>query len=236
MSELYIVSTPIGNMEDITKRGITILENADIVACEDTRITGRLLNKLGFKRKMISLYQPKEREKAEYLISLMKKENLNIALVTDNGTPTISDPGWILVKRCYEENIEVFPIPGPSAFTAAISSSGFSADSFYFLGFLPKKKGKKTRMLSYAKKVHGLIVIYESPYRLIKTLETIMEVFGEHVNMFIGRELTKIYEEKKRGNIKDLLSFYSEKTIKGEIVLIIENYIDIKEILKANKK
>jgi len=232
MSILYVGATPIGNMEDLTLRMKRLFEEVDIVACEDTRVTGNLLHKLGIKKKMISLYQPKEREKSEYLISLMKEEDISILLVSDNGTPTVSDPGWILVDKCINEGIEVVPIPGPSAFTTAICSSGFSADSFYFLGFLPKKPGKKIKTLKYAKSVNGLIIIYESPFRLVKTLEDIETVYGSEVNVFVGRELTKMHEEKNRGNVKHLLNFYKEKSIKGEIVIIIENYINIKEIFK----
>lgn len=233
MAKLYIVATPIGNLDDISKRALETLNNVDYILCEDTRISSKLLNHYNIKKKLISFFQQKERTAAEKFIITIKENNQNIALISDNGTPTISDPGYILIEKAYEHGVEVIPIPGPSAIITAISASGFSADKFYFLGFLPKKKGKKKSSLSNAKNTEGLIVIYESPFRVKETLNLIKDIFG-NTNIFIGRELTKKFEEKIRGNIITILNKLSDKDIKGEIVIIIENYFK-KERQNKNK-
>jgi len=224
MGILYIISTPIGNLSDITFRALDLLRECDIILCEDTRITGKMLYHFQISKKMISFYQQKEKTAIPHIINLLKDGNQNIALVTDNGTPTISDPGYKLVQSCYENNIEVFPVPGPSACIAALSVSGISADSFYFVGFLPKKPGKKTKMLQYCKRVNGALIFYESPFRLIKTLEAMIGVFGENSIVFIARELTKKFEEKKKGSLLEIHDYFSRKSVKGEIVIILDNY------------
>ena len=225
MGILYIVATPIGNLGDITFRAVEILKSVDFILCEDTRISLKLLNLLNIKNKLISFYQSKEKTFADKIVEKIKYKDTSVALITDNGTPSISDPGYLLVKKCYENGIEVIPIPGPSALTAALSICGFSTDKSYFLGFLPKKKGKKRKELQKAKNVEGLIIIYESPFRIKETLEMIVEIFGKDTNIFIGRELTKKFEEKIRGKIEYILQNIADKNLKGEIILIVENYL-----------
>ncbi|MCX8058308.1 MAG: 16S rRNA (cytidine(1402)-2'-O)-methyltransferase [Spirochaetes bacterium] len=224
MGSLYIVSTPIGNLKDITFRAIEILNNVDIILCEDTRISLKLLNHYSINKKLISLHSYNENKLSDKIINILIKEKKNIALITDNGTPTISDPGNILIGKCYENGIEVVPVPGASAFSCALSICGFSTDSFCFLGFLPKKEGKKKKILLQYINFNGLIVIYESPFRVMETLRNIEDVFGNEVFVFIGRELTKKFEQKIRGKLKDIKSMISEENMKGEFVIIINNY------------
>lgn len=230
---LYIVATPIGNLEDITLRAIRVLKEVDLIACEDTRVTRKLLAHFEIKTPTISYFQHSKLSKIDYLIEQLR-QGKNIALVSDAGTPGISDPGQVLVAKInahnlnptYEVgfskvgNVKTVPIPGVSALTAAASASGLIEKEFYFAGFLPKKKGRQTEF----KKLAGLnipIVIYESALRLERTLNDIKQYFGENTEVFIAREITKMFEEYWGGEIGQVISSLKEHKIKGEITLII---------------
>jgi len=225
MGKLFIVSTPIGNLDDITFRAIKTLKSVDLILCEDTRRTLKLLNHYEIKNKLLSYHSYNEKKNLNKIIDMINLENKNIALVTDNGTPTISDPGWILVNECYKNNIEVIPIPGASALTCSLSICGFSTDNFIFIGFLPRKEGKIKKILNNLKDFEGLIITYESPFRVKETLKIIREIFTKEKEIFIGRELTKVYEEKIRGKIDEVIEKLDKiEQLKGEFVLIINNY------------
>jgi len=220
-SKLYIVSTPIGNLEDITLRAINILKDVDLIACEDTRTTRKLLSRFQIQKQLTSYHEHNEVEKAAELLSLLK-EGKSIALVSDAGTPGISDPGYRIVKLASEHGIQVIPVPGASAALAALSVSGLPTSSFTFLGFLPKQNKKLTEYLETIKDKPETLIFYESPKRVIKTLEVISEVFGER-NISVSREITKMYEETVRGALPEVISNLKyRETIKGEIVLIVE--------------
>ncbi|MEO8211381.1 MAG: 16S rRNA (cytidine(1402)-2'-O)-methyltransferase [bacterium] len=215
---LYIVSTPIGNLEDISFRAINILKNVDLIASEDTRITNFLLQQYDIKTKTISYYSHVEIRKVDYLINELKAGK-TIGLVSDAGTPCISDPGNILVAKCLENNIEIFSIPGASALIHSLVLSGFSTKKFYFQGFLPQKKGRQS-LIKELSEIKMPIVIYESPYRIYRTMKDVLEVFGNK-EISISRELTKKFEQIIRGKVK-LISNQNIKT-KGEFVIIINN-------------
>lgn len=223
MSKLYLVSTPIGNLEDISLRAINILSQVDIIACEDTRKTGLLLKRIKVKNrpKLISFYEENEIQRIPQLVQLIKQGN-EVALVSNSGTPTIADPGFKLVRECLRQKIEVIPIPGASAVLAGLVASGLATDKFLFLGFLPKKEGKKEKILNESKKIPWPItlIVYESPYRLIKTLELFKKIFGNQ-EIVICRELTKLHQEIRREKISESLDHFQEKKPKGEITLLI---------------
>jgi 16S rRNA (cytidine1402-2'-O)-methyltransferase len=215
---LYIVSTPIGNLNDITFRAVEVLKQVDLIACEDTRRTKILLEKFGLAKNLISYYNYNERQRAEEIIRELKSGK-NVALVSDSGTPGISDPGFVLIKRAIEENITVIPIPGPSAFVCALVGSGLPMDEFVFVGFLPHKKGRKTKLKKLSEE-ERTIILYESPHRLIKTLNEILEIFGDR-EIAVAKELTKIHEEFFRGKISEVLKKLTPDKIKGEFVIVI---------------
>jgi 16S rRNA (cytidine1402-2'-O)-methyltransferase len=215
---LYIVSTPIGNLNDITFRAVEVLKQVDLIACEDTRRTKILLEKFGLAKNLISYYNYNERQRAEEIIRELKSGK-NVALVSDSGTPGISDPGFVLIKRAIEENITVIPIPGPSAFVCALVGSGLPMDEFVFVGFLPHKKGRKTKLKKLSEE-ERTIILYESPHRLIKTLNEIVEIFGDR-EIAVAKELTKIHEEFFRGKISEVLKKLTPDKIKGEFVIVI---------------
>jgi 16S rRNA (cytidine1402-2'-O)-methyltransferase len=215
---LYIVSTPIGNLNDITFRAVEVLKQVDLIACEDTRRTKILLEKFGLAKNLISYYNYNERQRAEEIIRELKSGK-NVALVSDSGTPGISDPGFVLIKRAIEENITVIPIPGPSAFVCALVGSGLPMDEFVFVGFLPHKKGRKTKLKKLSEE-ERTIILYESPHRLIKTLNEILENFGDR-EIAVAKELTKIHEEFFRGKISEVLKKLTPDKIKGEFVIVI---------------
>jgi 16S rRNA (cytidine1402-2'-O)-methyltransferase len=215
---LYIVSTPIGNLNDITFRAVEVLKQVDLIACEDTRRTKILLEKFGLAKNLISYYNYNERQRAEEIIRELKSGK-NVALVSDSGTPGISDPGFVLIKRAIEENITVIPIPGPTAFVCALVGSGLPMDEFVFVGFLPHKKGKKTKLKKLSEE-ERTIILYESPHRLIKTLNEILEIFGDR-EIAVAKELTKIHEEFFRGKISEVLKKLTPDKIKGEFVIVI---------------
>ncbi len=219
MSKLYLVPTPLGNLEDITLRAIRILREADLILAEDTRKTSILLKHHGIVAKMMPHHAFNEHRELISVIEKLKGGQV-IALVSDAGTPGISDPGFLLVRECIRENIEVECLPGPTAFIPALVNSGLPCDRFYFEGFLPHKKGRQTRLSELAQ-IEATIVIYESPFRLVKTLEQLAEVFGNERKASVSRELTKIHEETVRGTLAELAAHYSDKTVKGEIVIIV---------------
>ncbi len=220
MSKLYLVPTPIGNLEDITLRAIRILKEVDLILAEDTRVCKKLLQHYEIDTAVISHHQHNEHKTVSRIAERIQAGE-SIALTTDAGTPAISDPGYLLVKECIEKEIEVETLPGATAFVPALVNSGLPNDRFFFEGFLPTKKGRNTRLTILAELEHT-IILYESPYRLIKTLEQIKTFFGEDRKICVSRELTKIYEENIRGNADEIIAFYKDKKIKGEIVVIIQ--------------
>lgn len=217
--KLYIVSTPIGNLEDMTLRAIRILKEAAIIAAEDTRHTQKLLNHYQIATHQTSYHDHNKEEKAEILISKIK-DGKDVALVCDAGTPGISDPGYYLIKRAIEESIQIVPVPGVSAVIAGLSVSGLPTDRFVFEGFLPKGKARH-KYLKTLEKEERTIILYESPHRLLKTLRDIHDVLGNR-RIVVGRELTKLHEEIARGKAADLINAFESKKIKGEITIIIE--------------
>ena len=221
LGTLYIVATPIGNLEDITLRAVKVLKDADLIACEDTRRTRKLLSHLGIGgKKLISYHEHNEREQAEKIVSQLKK-GLNVALVSDAGTPCISDPGYRLVSRARSEGIPVVPVPGPSAVISALSGSGFPTDRFFFGGFLPRKEKALIEELRDAFSRPFTSVYYESPHRLERTLRLISENFPDK-EIGLYREMTKINEEFLRGRAVDILGeLLSQNKLKGEIVVLI---------------
>lgn len=221
-STLFLVSTPIGNLSDITLRALETLKNVDIIACEDTRHSLKLLNHYNISKKLISYHSHNKTKSANGIIKLLK-EGKTIALITDSGTPCISDPGVLLVNKCLEENINVIPIPGPSAFTALLSSSGLRSDKFFFHGFLSPKKGRQTKQLLEMEKIEATHIIYESPFRIIKLLENINNIFPKKV-LCIGKELTKINEKIIKGNYETILKEINKQKIVGEYTILIANY------------
>ena len=216
---LYLVPTPIGNLEDITLRAIRILKEADVVLAEDTRVTGNLLKHLGISTKMQSYHAFNEHSILESIINRLKNGE-KIALVTDAGTPGISDPGFLVVRECLRNEIKVECLPGATAFVPAIVKSGLPSDSFVFEGFLPQKKGRQTKLKQLAEEERTM-VFYESPYRLVKTLEQFKEYFGAERKASVSRELTKMFEETANGTVEELITHFSKKDVKGEIVIII---------------
>jgi 16S rRNA (cytidine1402-2'-O)-methyltransferase len=217
--KLYIVPTPIGNLEDITLRAINVLKNVDVVLAEDTRTSGNLLKHLGISKPMHSYHIHNEHQTVTRVVErILKGETM--ALVSDAGTPAVSDPGFLLVRECIKEGIAVECLPGPTAFVPALVNSGLPSDRFTFEGFLPHKKGRQTRLQNLASEERTMI-FYESPHRLVKALQQFVEYFGADRQVSVARELTKIYEENVRGTLEEVIAYFSEKTIKGEIVIIL---------------
>lgn len=216
---LYIVATPIGNMQDISIRALETLKAVDYIASEDTRTSGRLLSRYEIKTRQTSYFEHNEKIKAPMIIKDILGGK-SVALITDAGTPLISDPGYRLVVLAVENDIDIIPIPGPSSVTAAISISGFPTDSFCFEGYPPRTAGKLARYFENLKDERRTIVLFESPHRIKKCLAVMLSVMGER-EIFIGRELTKKFEEKIRGNITDILDKIEKKPLKGEMVIVI---------------
>ena len=217
--DLYLVPTPIGNLKDITLRAIEVLKSVDVILAEDTRTTGKLLKHLEIQKPLQSYHIFNEHKTVERLLERLQKGE-QMALVSDAGTPGISDPGFLLVRAVREAGMTVNCLPGPTAFVPALVNSGLPADRFTFEGFLPHKKGRKTRIDGLMEETRTM-VFYESPHRLVKTLSQLGEAFGEDRMACVSRELTKIYEENVRGTLKELLVYYQEKPVKGEIVLTV---------------
>lgn len=224
MSKLIIVPTPIGNLKDITLRAIEVLTESDMILAEDTRTTSKLLKHFEIKTKMISYHKFNEHKIIQNIVTQLK-ENKQVALVSDAGTPGISDPGFLIVKACIESEIEVECLPGPTALIPAIVNSGLPNDKFCFEGFLPQKKGRTKRLKELAEEKRTMI-FYESPFRLIKFLNQIVEFFGENRRVSISRELTKIHEENFRGMVNEAIRHFESKSIKGEIVVIVEGSME----------
>lgn len=220
MGKLYIVPTPIGNLEDITLRAIRILKEVDFILAEDTRTTGNLLKHFQIEKRMFSHHIHNEHHKVDEVISRLQGGE-TAALVSDAGTPSISDPGFLLVRECLKNNIAVECLPGPTAFVPALVNSGLPSNSFCFEGFLPQKKGRQTKLESLKNETRTMI-FYESPHRLLKALEQFKTFFGEDRKAAVSRELTKFYEETQRGTVQELIDYYKDKTIKGEIVIVVE--------------
>lgn len=220
MPQLYLVPTPIGNLEDITLRAIRTLKEVDLILAEDTRNTGFLLKHLSITKPLQSHHSFNEHQSLEKLIRLMI-EGKTIALVSDAGTPAISDPGFLLVRACLQAGIEVECLPGPTAFVPALVKSGLPCDRFTFEGFLPQKKGRKTHLESLINESRTMI-FYESPFRLLKTLEQFKDYFGFDRQASVSRELSKMFEETVNGTFDEIISHYNTKTLKGEIVVVVE--------------
>ena len=219
MSKLYIVPTPIGNLEDITLRALTVLKEVDLILAEDTRTSGKLLKHFEISTHMQSHHMHNEHKMVDRIVQrIMGGET--VALISDAGTPAISDPGFLLTRACVEKGIEVDCLPGATAFVPALVNSGLPNDKFIFEGFLPVKKGRQTRLLLLAEETRTMI-FYESPHKLIKTLGHFVEYFGEERPVSVSRELTKMFEETIRGTAKEVLDFYSKKPPKGEIVIVV---------------
>jgi len=216
---LYIVSTPIGNREDITLRALRILKEVDLIAAEDTRHTSFLLRHFGIHTPLTSYFEGNEFKKKEFILSKLKQGH-RIALVSDAGTPGISDPGFRLIQTAIEDEIPIVPIPGPSAVITALSVSGLPTDAFIFRGFLPHKMKKRRDLLKELEDVRETLIFYESPHRISETLKDIYEVLGDR-EIVLTRELTKIYEEVLRGKVSDIQSQIGERKLKGEITLVI---------------
>jgi 16S rRNA (cytidine1402-2'-O)-methyltransferase len=217
---LYIVGTPIGNLEDITHRALRILGEVNLIACEDTRTTQKLLNAYRIKTPTTSYHEYNEMTKAPELV-LQLEEGENIALVSDAGNPGVSDPGYRLVSLAIRHNIRVVPVPGVSAFVAALVASGLPSDSFRFHGFLPSKRSERLATLGQARAAQRTIIFYEAPHRLIATLRDMREVLGDR-NIVVAREVTKVHEEFIRGNISSVLEQLKGRIIRGEITLIVD--------------
>lgn len=221
--ELFIVPTPVGNLDDITIRALKILKSVDIIACEDTRHSGLLLKKLEIlPRKLESLHEHNEESKSEYLLQLLS-DGKTVALISDAGTPAISDPGYRLIKKCINAGVKITPLPGATAFVPALCGSGFSTESFYFAGFPPHKKGRNT-FFEKLKSFECTIILYESPYRISTLLNDLEKHFPPDRKVCIAREISKIYEEFSIGNVIELKArFDKPASIKGEFVVLIDS-------------
>lgn len=220
MGKLIVIPTPIGNLEDITLRAVRMLSEVDLIYAEDTRVTKKLLNHLDIQQQVFAFHAHNEHKALESAIQRIETLN-SVAIVSDAGTPGISDPGFLLIRACIERGIEVDCLPGPAAVIPALVGSGFPCDRFVFEGFLPHKKGRQTRLLAIEKEGRTT-VLYESPHRLVKCLGQIVEFMGEDRKVCVARELTKMHEEFIRGTAQEVKNHYENKPPKGEIVVIIE--------------
>ncbi|GAB3764869.1 16S rRNA (cytidine(1402)-2'-O)-methyltransferase [Spirosoma pomorum] len=228
--KLFLVPTPIGNLDDITLRAIKVLQQADAILAEDTRTSGVLLRHLAISKPLHSYHIFNEHQTVQRLIDQLKSGK-TLALVSDAGTPGISDPGFLLVRECIKHDIPVECLPGPTAFVPALVNSGLPNDRFTFEGFLPHKKGRQTRLAELADEERTM-VFYESPHRLLKTLQQFADLFGPDRQASVSRELTKMFEENRRGPLSELITYFGEKTVKGEIVVCVQG----KEVSKGKNK
>lgn len=219
MGKLFIVPTPIGNLQDITLRALDILKEADVIYAEDTRKSGILLKHFEIQSKLMPHHKFNEHKTLEACINTIESHKV-VALITDAGTPAISDPGFLLVRECLSKGVEVECLPGATAFVPALVNSGLPNDRFCFEGFLPQKKGRHTKIESL-KEEERTLIFYESPHRIVKLLQQLLESWGER-RASVSRELTKMYEETVRGTFSELIEYFGNKTVKGEIVLVVE--------------
>lgn len=219
MGKLYLVPTPIGNLEDMTFRAVKVLQEADLILAEDTRTSGKLLKHFEITTQMHSHHMHNEHKTVEGLVDRIKNGQ-NLALISDAGTPAISDPGFLLTRACVEAGLEVDCLPGATAFVPALVNSGLPNDKFVFEGFLPVKKGRQTRFLLLAEEERTMI-FYESPHKLVKTLKNMVEFFGEDRSISVSREISKLHEETVRGTAAEVLKHFEAKAPKGEIVIIV---------------
>jgi 16S rRNA (cytidine1402-2'-O)-methyltransferase len=217
--KLYLIPTPIGNLEDITLRALRILKEVDIILAEDTRTSSKLLRHYEIDKKVLAHHQFNEHKTAENLVRQIS-EGITMALISDAGTPGISDPGFLLARACIKAGVEVECLPGPTAFVPALVNSGLPSDRFLFEGFLPHKKGRQTKLKELAGQAYTFI-LYESPFRLVKSLEQLAQYLGDERQACVSRELTKIYEENRRGTLTELAQWYKAHPPKGEIVLVV---------------
>lgn len=224
MGRLYVVPTPVGNLEDMTFRAIRVLKEADLILAEDTRTSGILLKHFEIKKPMISHHKFNEHQTVEGIVNRIKAGE-TIALISDAGTPAISDPGFLVVRECVRNEIEVQCLPGATAFVPALVSSGLPNDRFCFEGFLPQKKGRMTRLLTLQSEVRTMI-FYESPYRLVKTLTQFSEYFGAEREVAVCREISKLYEECVRGTLSEVIEHFKANEPRGEIVVILKGKED----------
>ena len=219
MSKLYLIPTPIGNLKDITLRALEVLNDVDLILTEDTRTSSKLLKHYDINKKLTAYHQHNEHQITDRIIEDLKNGAI-IALISDAGTPAISDPGFLLTRACIKNDITIECLPGATALIPALVNSGFPCDKFVFEGFLPHKKGRQTR-LKFLQSETRSIVFYESPHRLLKTLQQFLEYFGENRKIAVSRELTKIHEENIRGTITEVINYYQNNTLKGEIVIVV---------------
>ena len=220
MSKLILVPTPIGNLGDITIRGLKVLEEVDFVLAEDTRVSIKLFKHFNLSKKLVSYHQHNEHYQVERIVDNLLSGQV-AALISDAGTPGISDPGYLIVKKCIESGVDVETLPGPTAFVPALVNSGFPSDRFCFEGFLPQKKGRNKR-LSKLIDEERTMVFYESPYRVVKTLEQFATFFGEKRKVSVSREISKLFEETIRGELPEVIAHFKEKGTKGEFVIVLE--------------
>jgi 16S rRNA (cytidine1402-2'-O)-methyltransferase len=220
---LYLVATPIGNLSDITHRALQVLRDVDLIACEDTRHTHKLLSHYGITTKTVSYHEHNEQQRAEQLIDQLKQGS-NIAVVSDAGTPAVSDPGFRLVRAAIENEVAVVPVPGPSALISALVAAGLPTDEFFFAGFLPARTNARRARLSELQSVPGTLIFYEAPHRLAATLKDAYEILGER-DAVVARELTKVHEEIRRGRLSELSEHYEREEPRGEIVVLIDRNV-----------
>jgi len=231
---LYIVATPIGNLEDITLRALRVLEQADVIACEDTRQTQKLLNHFGIHKRTISYHEHNEVGRTRELLADLK-QGARIALVSDAGMPGISDPGSVVIREAVQQGIAVVPVPGPSALIAALVASGLETASFRFFGFLPVKSGQRRSFLEQLKTAPETLVFYEAPHRIVETLQDLVATIGPARRVVIARELSKVHEEFLRGPVQEVLEQLQQRDVKGEITLIVEGYTGEQVAVAAKK-
>ena len=217
---LYLVPTPLGNLKDFTFRAVEVLQSVEVILCEDTRTSSKLLNHYGIQKPLSPYHQHNEHKIVDHLIQQLSAGK-TMALITDAGTPGISDPAFLLVRACLKANIKVECLPGATAFVPALVNSGLTTNSFVFEGFLPLKKGRMTKLKQLTAEKRT-IILYESPMRLVKTLDELGTYFGEERLCCISRELTKMFEENYRGTLKEVADYFRQKTVKGEIALVVE--------------
>lgn len=220
---LYVVATPIGNLSDITHRALQVLRDVDLIACEDTRHTQKLLNHYGITTRTISYHEHNEQQRAVQLIDQLKQGS-NIAVVSDAGTPAISDPGFRLVRAAIENDVTVVPVPGPSALLSALSAAGLPTDEFFFAGFLPPRSNARRTRLSELQAVPGTLIFYEAPHRLAAALKDAYEILSER-EAVVARELTKVHEEIRRGRLSELANHYEREEPRGEIVVLVDRTV-----------